>query len=158
MLKRIETAYDEGNREKFRKLSDDFLGLILLQDSLLSSRKEFMVGPWIESAMRWSRYPAEQDYYRWNARTLLTTWGHKRAANVGGLRDYAHREWAGMLRDFYYPRWKTFFDALNRGELPPADYYPMEAEWTRETQPYPVSAETDPIDMAWKVYNRLIKM
>ena len=158
LLKRIETAYDEGNREKFRKLSDDFLGLILLQDSLLSSRKEFMVGPWIESAMRWSRYPAEQDYYRWNARTLLTTWGHKRAANVGGLRDYAHREWAGMLRDFYYPRWKTFFDALNRGELPPADYYPMEAEWTRETQPYPVSAETDPIDMAWKVYNRLIKM
>ena len=158
LLKRIETAYDEGNREKFRKLSDDFLGLILLQDSLLGSRPEFMVGPWIESAMRWSRYPAEQDYYRWNARTLLTTWGNRHAANVGGLHDYAHREWSGMLRDFYYPRWKTFFDALNRGELPPADYYPMEAEWAAGGQPYPVSAETNTIDMAWKVYNRLIKM
>ena len=158
LLKRIETAYDEGNREKFRKLSNDFLGLILLQDSLLGSRPEFMVGPWIESAMRWSRYPAEQDYYRWNARTLLTTWGNRHAANVGGLHDYAHREWSGMLRDFYYPRWKTFFDALNRGELPPADYYPMEAEWAAGGQPYPVSAETNTIDMAWKVYNRLIKM
>lgn len=52
--------------------------------------------------------PAEQDYYRWNARTLLTTWGNRHAANVGGLHDYAHREWSGMLRDFYYPRWKTF--------------------------------------------------
>lgn len=160
LLKRIEAADEKGaeGRAEFRRLSNDFLGLILLQDSLLSSRPEFMVGPWIESAMRWSRYQAEQDYYRWNARTLLTTWGNRHAANVGGLHDYAHREWAGMLRDFYYPRWKTFFDALKGGEVPPADYYPMEAEWTAGTQPYSISAETNTIDMAWKVYNRLIRM
>lgn len=158
LLKEIETAFDKNERDRFRKLSDQFLGLILLQDSLLSSRSEFMVGPWIESAMRWSRYRAEQDYYRWNARTLLTTWGNRHAANVGGLHDYAHREWAGMLRDFYYPRWKTFFDALNDGELPPADFYPMEAEWAAGTQPYSIDAETNTIDMAWKVYNRLLKM
>lgn len=158
LLKEIETAFDKNERDRFRKLSDQFLELILLQDSLLSSRSEFMVGPWIESAMRWSRYRAEQDYYRWNARTLLTTWGNRHAANVGGLHDYAHREWAGMLRDFYYPRWKTFFDALNDGELPPADFYPMEAEWAAGTQPYSIDAETNTIDMAWKVYNRLLKM
>lgn len=158
LLKEIETAFDKNERDRFRKLSDNFLGLILLQDSLLSSRPEFMAGPWIEAAMRWSRYRAEQDYYRWNARTLLTTWGNRYAANVGGLHDYAHREWAGMLRDFYYPRWKTFFDALNDGELPPPDFYPMEAEWAAGTQPYSIDAETNTIDMAWKVYNRLLKM
>lgn len=158
LLKEIETAFDKNERDRFRKLSDNFLGLILLQDSLLSSRPEFMAGPWIEAAMRWSRYRAEQDYYRWNARTLLTTWGNRHAANVGGLHDYAHREWAGMLRDFYYPRWKTFFDALNDGELPPPDFYPMEAEWAAGTQPYSIDAETNTIDMAWKVYNRLLKM
>ncbi|WP_298062815.1 alpha-N-acetylglucosaminidase [uncultured Rikenella sp.] len=161
LLKRIEAAYDKGaaGKAEFRRLSDEFLELILLQDDLLSSRPEFMVGPWIEQAMRWGgRWPEQQAFYRWNARTLLTTWGNRHAANIGGLHDYAHREWAGMLRDFYYPRWKTFFDAMNRGELPPADYYPMEAEWAAGTQPYPIHAETNPIDMAWKIYNRLIKM
>lgn len=158
LLRQVETAYDGNDRDRFRKLSGDFLGLILLQDSLLSSRAEFMVGPWIEASMHWSKYKAEQDYYRWNARTLLTTWGNRHAADVGGLRDYAHREWAGMLRDFYYPRWKTFFDALNRGEVPPADYYPMEEAWAMGSNPYPISAETNTIDMAWKVYNTLIKM
>ena len=158
LLKRIEAAFDRNDKGEFKRLSDQFLELILLQDDLLSSRPEFMVGPWIEAAMRWSKYQAQQDYYRWNARTLLTTWGNRHAANVGGLRDYAHREWAGMLRDFYYPRWKTFFDALNEGTAPPADYYPMEAEWAAGTQPYSISAETNTIDMAWKVYNRLLKM
>lgn len=158
LLRRIEEAFDRNDREAFRRLSDEFLASILLQDDLLSSRPEFMVGPWLEAAMQWGgRRPDEQAFYRWNARTLLTTWGNRHAANVGGLHDYAHREWAGLLRDFYYPRWKTFFDAIERGELPPADYYPMEAEWTTGTQPYPIHAETNPIEMAWKVYDRLIK-
>lgn len=32
------------------------------------------------------------------------------ASEKGGLRDYAHREWSGLLKDVYYVRWKTFFD------------------------------------------------
>lgn len=158
LLKRIEAAFDRSDRTAFKQLSDQFLSLILLQDDLLRSRKEFMTGPWIEAAMRWGgRRPEEQDFYRRNARTLITTWGNRYAANVGGLHDYAHREWAGLLRDLYYPRWKTFFDAIIRGDLPPADYYPMEAEWAAGVQPYPIHAETNPIEMAWKVYDRLIE-
>lgn len=156
LLRQIETAFDRNDRERFRHLSDDFLSLLLLQDTLLSSRPEFMVGPWIESAMRWGRLRPEQEFYRWNARTLLTTWGNRHAADVGGLRDYAHREWSGLLRDLYYPRWKTFFDALNRGDAPPADYYPMESDWAASSAPYPIQAETNPIEMAWNVYNRLL--
>ncbi|WP_367278341.1 alpha-N-acetylglucosaminidase [uncultured Rikenella sp.] len=156
LLRQIETAFDRNDRERFRRLSDDFLSLLLLQDTLLSSRPEFMVGPWIESAMQWSRLRPQQDFYRWNARTLLTTWGNRHAADIGGLRDYAHREWSGLLRDLYYPRWQTFFDAMNRGDAPPADYYPMESAWAAATAPYPIQAETHPIETAWKVYNRLL--
>lgn len=158
LLQEVEAAYDRGDREQFRERSNRFLELILLQDDLLSSRPEFMVGGWIESAMRWGRYPEEQEFYRWNARTLLTTWGNRHAANVGGLHDYAHREWAGLLRDYYYPRWKAFFDAMNAGEVPPVDYYPMEAAWAAGRQPYASSPERDPITMAREVYNRLIKI
>lgn len=157
LLQSIEAAADQGNTEEFKKLSEQFLELILLQDQLLSSRREFMVGPWIESSMRWGRYQAEKDFFRWNARTLITTWGNRYAANVGGLRDYSHREWAGLLKDYYYPRWEAFFEALNNGEAPPADYYPMEAAWTTDIQPYDIHPTTDPINMAGKVYQRLLK-
>ena len=42
----------------------------------------------------------------------ITTWGNRTCADKGGLRDYAHKEWQGLLKDFYYVRWKTYFDAL----------------------------------------------
>lgn len=158
LLKKIEAAYEAENKDLFRNLSDQFLQLILLQDELLRSREEFMVGPWIESAMKQGRYAAEQDFYRWNARVLITTWGNRHAADTGGLHDYSHREWGGLMKDYYYPRWKAFFDALNRGEVPPSDFYPMEADWTTDTNPYSVKAENDPIDTAWKVYHKILTL
>ncbi|MDE6632267.1 MAG: alpha-N-acetylglucosaminidase C-terminal domain-containing protein, partial [Muribaculaceae bacterium] len=54
----------------------------------------------------------EKDQYEWNARTQITTWGNRECADNGGLRDYANKEWQGLLKDFYYPRWKTWMDAL----------------------------------------------
>ncbi|MEG2035094.1 MAG: alpha-N-acetylglucosaminidase C-terminal domain-containing protein, partial [Mucinivorans sp.] len=153
LLPQIRTAFDRGDQDVFKTLSNKFLQLILLQDDLLSSRTDFMVGPWIESAMRMGRTPAERDFYRWNARTLLTIWGDHRAANEGGLHDYAHREWSGLLRDFYYPRWKYFFDYINTNKALPIDfdYFDMEAAWTRQTNAYPITPTTDAIDMARKV-------
>ena len=35
-------------------------------------------------------------------------------ADKGGLRDYANKEWQGLLKDFYYNRWKIYFDALEK--------------------------------------------
>ena len=54
-----------------------------------------------------------------NARTLITTWGDQNASEWGGLRDYSYREWGGMLKDFYYKRWKTFFDNRDNGKEQP---------------------------------------
>ena len=56
--------------------------------------------------------PEEKKLYEWNARVQITTWGNRYCADTGGLRDYAHKEWQGLLKDFYYPRWKAYFDAL----------------------------------------------
>jgi hypothetical protein len=55
---------------------------------------------------------AEKDLYEWNARVQITTWGNRSASEQGKLHDYAHKEWNGILKDFYYMRWKTYFDAL----------------------------------------------
>jgi len=84
-----------------------------LQDSLLATRSEFRLGHWTQTARSCGSLPTEQDLYEWNARVQITTWGNRYCADTGGLRDYAHKEWQGLLRDFYYKRWKTYFDALD---------------------------------------------
>lgn len=72
--------------------------------------------------------------YGRNAAMLITVWGDSVAANRGGLHDYSHREWSGILRELYYRRWKAFFDQKQR-QLDgadaglPIDFYGMERNW-----------------------------
>ena len=39
--------------------------------------------------------------------------GNRYCADTGGLRDYAHKEWQGLLADFYAMRWIAYFHALD---------------------------------------------
>lgn len=104
--------YKSFRRKAFAKDSQRFLHMILLQDSLLGTRREFRVGHWTQQARSLGNTEAEKDQYEWNARVQITTWGNRTCADQGGLRDYAHKEWQGILRDFYYMRWSTYFKAL----------------------------------------------
>lgn len=104
--------YNAFAREDFDKDAAKFLEMLLLQDRLLGTRSEFRLGSWTEPARAAGTTPGESDLYEWNARVQITTWGNRECADNGGLRDYANKEWNGLLRDFYYPRWKTYFDAL----------------------------------------------
>ena len=98
--------------KKFDKDSKRFLEMLLMQDKLLGTRTEFRVGHWTQDAINAGVTPEEKKLYEWNARVQITTWGNRYCADTGGLRDYAHKEWQGLLKDFYYPRWKAYFDAL----------------------------------------------
>ena len=105
--------YHAFRRKAFQRDSQRFLDLLLLQDELLATRSEFKVGRWIEEARKAGDTSAEKDLYEWNARVQITTWGNRYCADTGGLRDYAHKEWSGLLKDFYYKRWKCYFEALD---------------------------------------------
>ena len=85
-----------------------------MQDSLLGTRKEFRLGNWTEKARALGNNEQEKNQYEWNARVQITTWGNRTCADKGGLRDYANKEWQGLLKDFYYNRWKIYFDALDK--------------------------------------------
>ena len=98
--------------KKFDKDSKRFLEMLLMQDKLLGTRTEFRVGHWTQDAINAGVTPEEKKLYEWNARVQITTWGNRYCADTGGLRDYAHKEWQGLLKDFYYPRWKAYFEAL----------------------------------------------
>lgn len=161
LQKEITVACRAKNRVEFDRLSNEFLELILAQDRLLATRAEFCVGTWLEQAKKIGAGDAEKQLYEWNARTLITTWGDRNAANNGGLRDYSHREWAGILKDFYYPRWKAWF-ALQKTRFDGStaddiDWYAMEEPWTRERNVYPVKAQGDPVAVAKEVFGLIQK-
>ena len=99
-------------RQAFDEDAARFLDMLLMQDKLLGTRSEFRVGHWTQDAINAGATPEEKKLYEWNARVQITTWGNRYCADTGGLRDYAHKEWQGLLKDFYYVRWKAYFDAL----------------------------------------------
>lgn len=161
------------DKKRFAADSKEFLKLLLLQDKLLNTRSEFKVGRWIEMARQKGLTPAEKDHYEWNARVQITTWGNRYCADTGKLRDYAHKEWQGLLKDFYFPRWQKYWQILQDeldGRLPvlpvgnsswlkycqdnPAltvDWYAMEEPWTLAHNPYVSEGEGDLIAVAQQV-------
>lgn len=152
----LTAAYKAGEKELFAASARRFLDLILLQDRLLATRPEFKVGKWIADARNLGLTPEEQDLYEWNARVQITTWGNRTAADEGGLRDYAHKEWNGLLRDFYYNRWKIWIDQqmaqLSGAPVKEIDFYAIEEPWTRQTNPYSAQPEGNVIKVAKEVY------
>ena len=106
--------YNAFARKDFRKDADRFLKMIMMQDSLLGTRSEFRLGRWTQQARNLGNTAKEKELYEWNARVQITTWGNRVCADKGGLRDYANKEWQGLLKDFYYNRWKIYFDALEK--------------------------------------------
>ncbi|MBQ6190105.1 MAG: alpha-N-acetylglucosaminidase [Bacteroidaceae bacterium] len=163
--------FNSCDKRAFKQDSEEFLRLLLQQDSLLATRSEFRLGNWTQQARQLGTTLEECNQYEWNARVQITTWGNRHCADEGKLRDYAHKEWQGILRDFYYPRWKHFFGILQDeldGRLPmmavgnsyvpkegnPAvevDWYGMEEPWTLEHNAYLAQPEGNPIDVARKV-------
>lgn len=160
MHKAVAAAFRAGDKPLFELASQRFLHLILLQDELLATRSEFRVGTWINAARSLGDIPEEKDLYEWNARVQITTWGNRVAADQGGLRDYAHKEWNGILKDFYYMRWKTYFEYLTRildGErVEEPDFYALEELWTKDSAPYSSKAEGNCVEVAKRISEEVL--
>ena len=105
-------AYKACSLKLFNHYTNIFLTLIDAQDRLLATRPEFRVGRWTQMARDCGENEQESNLYEWNARVQITTWGNRYCADVGKLRDYAHKEWQGILHDFYRMRWVSYFEML----------------------------------------------
>lgn len=134
--KRMMGAYHRKDREKFARYSADFLDLIQLQNDILETNDCFLTGKWIGTArkMQAARDDWSRDQFEWNARCLITTWGGKRAADDGALRDYSYRSWAGITEDLYKKRWELWIanykTALAENKEPEQiEWFPVEWEW-----------------------------
>lgn len=155
----IVAAYKAKDRKMFDYTTKRFLDILLQQDRLLSSMPDFMVGGWIRSARNLGQNEQERNHYEWNARVQITTWGNRSAAERGGLREYAHKEWNGVLADFYYPRWKAYFEALaatlDGKPMKQLDFYAMDEKWTLLHNVYPYEAQGNPVEFAQTAFNNV---
>ena len=155
----IVAAYKAKDRKMFYYTTKRFLDILLQQDRLLSSMPDFMVGGWIRSARNLGQNEQERNHYEWNARVQITTWGNRSAAERGGLREYAHKEWNGVLADFYYPRWKAYFEALaatlDGKPMKQLDFYAMDEKWTLLHNVYPYEAQGNPVEFAQTAFENV---
>lgn len=155
----FSVAAARGDSVAYRAASRKFLRLMDLQDRLLGTLPDFRLGRWIEMARACGDTSEEKDRYEWNARVQITVWGTREAADGGGLHDYAHREWQGLLRDFYRPRWERWFDARLSDwgtTSPEIDFYEMEREWTLRHGGYSSTPEGAPVTIVREIIDEII--
>ncbi|MBS1664421.1 MAG: alpha-N-acetylglucosaminidase [Bacteroidetes bacterium] len=123
-------AYLQHNEADYDRYTAEFLALMDDMDALLATRKDFLLGRWIGDARRCGVDAAEKDLYEKNARDLITLWGDKES----GLHEYSCRQWAGLVKDFYKPRWAQFFvylkGKMGRGaRMETADFEKSIRDW-----------------------------
>lgn len=141
LLPEIKSAYDAKDRPRFGTLTRRWLQLMDLQDELLAANRFFLVGTWLARVPSWAATPEEGARLNHDARSLLTTWGDRKASEGAALHDYGNKDWAGLTHDYYRKRWRSFFDSLDaelrtgiRAE--PIDWFALGDAWNHQTQHY----------------------
>ena len=93
------------------------------------------------------------------------------------LYDYAWREWSGLIREYYYKRWKLFYDEIDRAVeshrilvLPDKNGYEQrllykkykigkmldefEMSWIKQYSDYPEPSDSDVVPSAEKLIEK----
>ena len=124
---------------------DAFLQLILDMDAFRGTNLNFRLGKWTQEARDAAAEvtgatTATPDWYEYNnARTILTTW----SSPGTDLTDYSYRSWQGLLKDYYYKRWKYYFDNNCTG----AEYKYFEWNWAHGKEHYVGQTDFSNVDL-----------
>ena len=152
--KAMVRAYEARDLEQFTAISNKFLDLIDMVDKVTGTQEYFLVGRWIEQAKGLADNADEftKELYEFNARSLITTWGSINQANSGGLHDYSNRQWSGLTKDYYKPRWELWIAERTKelmGEsgknYSSAQWFAMEWQWVNENNLY--ATESNGLDL-----------
>lgn len=150
---------NENSTVEFMHVVDAMLGMITDLDKLLASNENFLLGKWIEDARNSVRREA-RDLYEFNARNQITMWGYHE-----NIEDYASKQWAGLVGDYYMRRWKLFTGLMsacliNGSHLDFTAYeterYALENEWGMEHKEYPTRPSGRTLDIAFDLYEKYI--
>ncbi len=150
-------AYKAHDKSAFDKYAREFLQLIDDMNTLLRTRKDFLLGPWIMNARKWGKTEKEKNLYEFNAKDLITLWGNKDCQ----LHEYANKQWAGLLKHFYKVRWEKFFayvdSCMSKDSVVDVEAFDnrikdWEWQWVNGHERYPLKPQGHPIAIAEKMY------
>jgi len=154
----LKEAYEAKDKNQFEIRANSFIDLLHDMDSLLSTRKEFLLGVWIEDAKRWGNTPVEKDRVEWNARRFITLWGETQ-----WIDDYAGKEWSGLLNDYYAVRWQKYFDKVKSAmqnnqkfdhESVLNDIFKWEYDWSSQHKEYQTKPNGNSIEISKMLLNK----
>ena len=151
-------AWRAKDRERLETAAGRMLELISDLDELLATRPEYLLGRWLDEARRWGKNRQERDRLEWNARRVITMWGEQTQ-----IRDYARREWSGMLQGFYRQRYEQFYTTLATALSTGTDFdaaafdralQAWERRWSEQHESYPVRPRGDSIAISQRLWNK----
>jgi alpha-N-acetylglucosaminidase len=161
---KILEAFESRDLEKVSELAGLMLRLLDGKEEVLSTRNEFLLGPWLADARKWGTTKEESDLAEWNARMIITLWTDP-ASESGVLRDYANRSWSGLVRDFYKPRWEHWFNEMKLSLINNTAFDEQavrtairnnELKWTENFDlQYSVNASGNTIEVSKRLYDNL---
>ncbi|KAI0785331.1 alpha-N-acetylglucosaminidase [Irpex lacteus] len=78
-------------------------------DALLYTNENYLFSTWIADAKQWGEGDTTyQSYLEYQARNQITLWG----PTAGLIDDYAGKQWAGLVGEYYLERWETFVSII----------------------------------------------
>ena len=144
-------------------------------DELLRTRPEFNFDRWLTSARSWGDTEEEKNLLEYDATSLVTIWG---ADGDPSIFDYSWREWTGLIKGYYLPRWTKFYAMLQehldngttyseeglrqthgREAFRANDFYSKLGDWELQFVSTPNKARTpivqgDEIEIAGRMYKK----
>ncbi len=141
LLPQIKAAYDGGDRRSFESLTRRWLHLMDMQDQLLATNRFFLVGAWLAGVRSWASTSDEAARLDYDARSILTTWGDRKASEGAELHDYGNKDWAGLTHDYYRVRWRSYFASLDAElrtgrQANPIDWFAVGDAWNHSARRY----------------------
>jgi len=100
-------AYEKNDISKLKSIGAEMKSVLKDVDVLVACHPTFSLKNWIKNARIMGKDAIEKDYFEKNARTIITVWG-----DSNELNDYARRGWAGLVSNYYAPRWIKFIDEV----------------------------------------------
>ncbi len=157
--KKLAKAYENKDAACFEKLAEEFLSIADKMEYVSGGNNHSLLGRWIENAKKLAEHADDFSKYLYeiNSKSLITTWGAYNQSEIGGLHDYSNRRWAGLINDFYKPRWRKWLDnrikeLKNEPFEENSNPFEWEWSWVRNGKSYPADAhKTDIYDIADKL-------
>lgn len=108
LLQRLAAEHKAGDAAAFEHGCAEFLDMIRRSADVLACSEYFLLGKYEQGAAdRAGSNPQARAQMVQALRRLITTW----APGNTPLNDYAHREYAELMRHYYLPRWHAYLTA-----------------------------------------------